>query len=250
MSTKFMCKEKKMDIRMYYFFKKNDKNIFFHCPLICFLIINALINCNEGEVVLEIFTKESLVYILPILIFLSRIFDVTLGTLRIIFVNRGMRYLAPLIGFFEVLIWLIVISQIMQNLNSPINYIAYAAGFATGNYVGILIEQKLAMGITLIRIITSRKATELLKDFRSKGYSVTNVPAVANSGKVEIIFLPVRRKDIRQIIEIVKIYNPNAVYTIEDVRHLSQGALPEISYHSIGSNRLWKRFIFSRRKGK
>ncbi|MCF7794547.1 MAG: DUF5698 domain-containing protein [Candidatus Cloacimonetes bacterium] len=111
---------------------------------------------------LEIFTKESLVYILPILIFISRIFDVSLGTLRIIFVNKGMRYLAPIIGFFEVLIWLIVISQVMQNMNSPINYIAYAAGFATGNYVGILIEQKLAMGITLIRIITRKKGLFLV----------------------------------------------------------------------------------------
>ncbi len=199
---------------------------------------------------LDIFSKETLVYLLPILIFLSRIFDVTLGTLRIIFVNRGMRHLAPLIGFFEVLIWLIVISQIMQNLNSPINYIAYAAGFATGNYVGILIEQKLAMGITLIRIITSRKATELLKDFRSKGYSVTNVPAVANSGKVEIIFLPVRRRDIDNIVDTVKIYNPNAFYTIEDVRHLSYGAIPGGSYQSSTWNKPWNRLFRYKRKGK
>ena len=199
---------------------------------------------------LNICSTGCMVYVLPILIFLSRIFDVTLGTLRIIFVNRGMRYLAPLIGFFEVLIWLIVISQIMQNLNSPINYIAYAAGFATGNYVGILIEQKLAMGITLIRIITRKKAPELLTDLRLKGYSVTNVPAQANSGEVEIIFLPARRKDIPQIIETVKIYNPNAVYTIEDLRHLSLGALPELRMHSVSMNKPWIRAIFSRRKGK
>lgn len=201
-------------------------------------------------IMLNICSTGCMVYLLPILIFLSRIFDVTLGTLRIIFVNRGMRYLAPLIGFFEVLIWLIVISQIMQNLNSPINYIAYAAGFAAGNFVGILIEQKLAMGITLIRIITRKKAPELLTDLRSKGYSVTNVPAQANSGDVEIIFLPARRKEIKHIIETVKIYNPNAVYTIEDLRQLSMGALPELSMHSASLNKPWIRAIFSRRKGK
>ncbi|MDO9577474.1 MAG: DUF2179 domain-containing protein [Candidatus Cloacimonadales bacterium] len=199
---------------------------------------------------LDFIPKESLFYVLPILIFLSRIFDVTLGTLRIIFVNRGMRNLAPIIGFFEVLIWLIVISQIMQSMKSPINYIAYAAGFATGNYVGIMIEQKLAMGITLIRIITRKKAPELLVDLRAKGYSVTNVPAVANSGDVEIIFLPARRKDIKQIIDTVKIYNPNAFYTIEDLRHLSRGALPDISYESTNWNKSWNWLFGYRRKSK
>ncbi|MDA3814507.1 MAG: DUF2179 domain-containing protein [Candidatus Cloacimonetes bacterium] len=199
---------------------------------------------------LDFIPHESLIYVLPILIFLSRIFDVTLGTLRIIFVNRGMRHLAPIIGFFEILIWLIVISQIMQNINSPINYIAYAAGFATGNYVGILIEQKLAIGITLIRIITRKKASELLLDFRSKGYSVINVPAVANSGDVEIIFLPARRKDINQIIETVKLYNPNALYTIEDVRYLSHGALPSATYESKNWSKPWNRLFRYKRKSK
>jgi uncharacterized protein YebE (UPF0316 family) len=196
----------------------------------------------------SIISEGTMVYILPILIFVSRIFDVSLGTLRIIFVNRGMRYLAPIIGFFEVLIWLIVISQIMQNISSPINYIAYAAGFAAGNYVGILIEHKLAMGITLIRVITRKKARELVEDLREKGFSVTNVPAEANSGKVDIIFLPVRRKDIEYIIEIVKIYNPNAYYTIEDVRNLSFGTLPSITHQH--HNIVWNRLFRYKRKGK
>jgi uncharacterized protein YebE (UPF0316 family) len=199
---------------------------------------------------LEFFSKETMVYMLPILIFLSRIFDVSLGTLRIIFVNKGMRYLAPIIGFFEVLIWLIVISQVMQNIKSPINYIAYAGGFAAGNFIGILIEQKLAMGITLIRIITSKKANELLLDLRSKGYSVTNIPALANSGKVEVIFLPVRRKDISNVIDIVKIYNPNAYYTIEDVRHLSYGKIPGGGYHTSYFDKPWNRLFRYKRKGK
>ena len=199
---------------------------------------------------LDSIPQESMIYVLPILIFLSRIFDVTLGTLRIIFVNRGMLYLAPIIGFFEVLIWLIVISQIMQNISSPINYIAYAAGFAAGNFVGILIEQKLAIGVTLIRIITRMKASELLTDFRSKGYSVINVPAVANSGDVEIIFLPARRKDINRIIETVKIYNPNALYTIEDVRHLSYGSLPSATYESKNWSKSWNRLFRYKRKSK
>jgi uncharacterized protein YebE (UPF0316 family) len=90
--------------------------------------------------------------ILPLLIFAARICDVTLGTLRIIFVSRGKKLLAPLLGFFEVSIWLLAISQIMQNLNNPVCFLAYAGGFAMGNFVGILIEDKLAMGILVIRI--------------------------------------------------------------------------------------------------
>jgi len=198
---------------------------------------------------LELFSKEALVYVLPILIFVSRIFDVSLGTLRIIFVNKGMRNLAPVIGFFEILIWLVVISQVMQNINSPVNYIAYAAGFAAGNYVGILIEQKLAMGIMLIRIITRKKAPELLTDLRARGYSVINIPAVSNSGKVEIIFLPAKRKDIEKIISTIKIYNPNALYTIEDVRHLSYGALP-VSSSNTKMPKPWNRMFRFKRKAK
>lgn len=199
---------------------------------------------------LDMFSPETAVYLLPLLIFFSRICDVSLGTLRIIFVNRGMRNLAPIIGFFEVLIWLVVISQIMQNITSPINYIAYAGGFAAGNYIGILIEQKIAIGVTLIRIITRTKANELLSHFRAEGYSVTNVPAHANSGKVEIIFLPVRRKDINSVIDTVKMHNPNAFYTIEDVRQLSHGALPASSYNSKIWNTPHNRLFKFKRKGK
>jgi uncharacterized protein YebE (UPF0316 family) len=198
----------------------------------------------------SLINAEAMPYVLPLVIFLSRIFDVTLGTIRIIFVNRGMRYLAPFVGFFEVLVWLVVISQIMQNISSPINYIAYAAGFATGNFVGIFLEQKLAMGITLIRIITRKDATELIADFRSRGFRVTHVPAEANSGPVEIIFLPVRRKEIRNVVKDIKAHNPNAVYTIEDVRAVSSGDVPMRGYQTASGRKPLQRIFFYRRKSK
>ncbi|HPA70469.1 MAG TPA: DUF5698 domain-containing protein, partial [Bacteroidales bacterium] len=84
--------------------------------------------------------------LLPLFIFLARIFDVSLGTLRIIFVTKGMRIIAPLVGFFEVLIWLLAISRIMQDLDNWVSYIAYAGGFATGNFVGMYLEERLAIG--------------------------------------------------------------------------------------------------------
>ena len=96
--------------------------------------------------------------IIPLLIFVARIFDVTLGTIRIILVSRGVKIPAALLGFFEVLIWLIAIGRVMQNLNNVSNYIAYAGGFAMGNFVGIYIENKLAMGLLSIRVVTAKDA--------------------------------------------------------------------------------------------
>ncbi len=189
--------------------------------------------------------------LLPFLIFISRVFDVSLGTLRIIFVNRGMKFLAPIIGFFEVLIWLIVIGQIMQNLTNVANYIAYAGGFAMGNFVGIFLEQKLAMGIVLVRIITLKNARELIAHFRGLDYRVTNVPAEANAGKVEIIFLPVKRKDIRSVITAIKKYNENALYTFEDVRVMSEWAIPKKEKRRISPKlKAYPRLFKFKRKGK
>jgi len=187
--------------------------------------------------------------VLPFLIFISRVFDVSLGTLRIIFVSKGMKILAPIIGFFEVLIWLVVIGQIMNNISHPINYVAYALGFAAGNYIGIFLENKLAVGILLVRIITRKKAKELIMHLRSQGYIVTNVPAIANESKVEIIFLPILRKDLKAIIKSVKSYNPNASFTIEDVRALSDADIPYIKGSKLGKYK-YKRLFRYKRKAK
>ena len=92
-------------------------------------------------------------YILPFVIFFGRIIDVSLGTLRIIFVSKGEKYIAPIIGFFEVLIWIVVISEIFSRANDVTAYLSYAAGYASGNFIGILIEQKIAFGILLCREI-------------------------------------------------------------------------------------------------
>ena len=100
--------------------------------------------------------------ILPVLIFLSRLIDVTIGTLRIIMVSKGQKSWAPILGFFEVLIWLIAISKIFQNLDNWLCYVTYAAGFATGNYIGLFLEEKLAVGI--LELATAVKV--LVQNFR------------------------------------------------------------------------------------
>ena len=126
--------------------------------------------------------------VIPILIFFARIVDVSLGTIRIIYISRGMKLLAPLFGFCEILIWLIAIGQIMQNLTCISYYLAYAFGFASGNYMGIIIEERLAMGKVVLRIITQRDATELIRELRTNGYGVTVVDAWGSTGPVKIDF--------------------------------------------------------------
>ncbi|MGA1794063.1 MAG: DUF2179 domain-containing protein [Thermoplasmatota archaeon] len=159
--------------------------------------------------------------IIPILICLARVVDVTIGTLRIIFISKGMKYLAPVMGFFEVIIWLIAIGQIMQNLSNWVNYIAYGTGFAIGNYVGIMIEQKISLGYVLVRIITRRSARNLIKWLENSGRKFTIVDARSDWGLVNIIYMPLKRKEVREVVAKVKAFNPHAFYTVEDVRAVS-----------------------------
>ena len=160
---------------------------------------------------------------LPLLIFLARICDVSIGTIRIIFVSKGNKNIAPILGFFEVLIWITAISKIMQNLDNYINYIAYAAGFATGNFVGMIIEEKLAMGIQMIRVITHLNGLDLVKSLNSSGYGATSVEAFGAKEKVHLIYTIVQRNELSRVLEIIDHFNPKSFYTIEDVRVVNEG---------------------------
>ena len=164
--------------------------------------------------------------ILPVLIFITRIIDVSLGTLRIIFINRNLRYYAAVSGFFEVLVWLLVIRQVFQQLDNPVCFIAYAAGFAAGNFVGVFIENKISIGRVVIRIITHRDADELASFLRTSGYALTVVDGEGATGPVKIIFAIIERRDTDAIVKIVKSYNPNAFYSLEDVRFVSEAVTP------------------------
>jgi len=159
--------------------------------------------------------------ILPLLIFATRIVDVTLDTLRVVYISRGNKVIAPILGFFGVLVWLIAITQIMQHLDNFICYIAYAGGFATGNYVGLLLEEKLALGHQIIRVVTSKDSSLLINDLRTSGYGATIVDAEGKNGKVHILFLIVKRSNIPDVISRINIFNPKAFYTIEDVRSVN-----------------------------
>lgn len=164
--------------------------------------------------------------ILPLLIFFARICDVSLGTMRIIFVSKGKKNIAPFLGFFEVLIWIIAVSRIMQNLDNYLCYLAYASGFATGNFIGMIIEEKLAVGSQLIRIITPNGGRDLVTLLNSNGLGATQVEAIGAREKVDLIYTIVHRNNLGKAIDIITGFNPKVFYTIEDIRSTSEGIFP------------------------
>ncbi|MDD2562864.1 MAG: DUF2179 domain-containing protein [Salinivirgaceae bacterium] len=164
--------------------------------------------------------------VLPLLIFTARVFDVSIGTLRIIFISKGKKSIAPILGFFEVFIWIIAMGEIMKNLNNWSCYIGYAAGFATGNYIGMLIEEKLAIGVHIIRVITERDTTPLLKELHQHGYGATLVDAKGTYSKVSLVYVIIKRKELLKVENIIQSNNPNAFYTIEDIKQVKSGIFP------------------------
>ena len=164
--------------------------------------------------------------VLPLLIFAARIVDVSMQTVRIVFVSRGNRILAPLLGVFEVMIWLAAIGQSMRNLDNILCYVAYGGGFAAGTWIGMLIEEKLAIGTCLVRIITQKDASALIDALREADYGVTHVPAEGMRGKVSIVYSVVRRSCLPDVIRIIEEFNPRAFYTVETVRSVREGVFP------------------------
>lgn len=164
--------------------------------------------------------------ILPLLVFCARVMDVTLGTLRIIFTSRGRNYLAPLLGFVEVFIWVTVIAQITKGAHNVVAYLAYAGGFATGNYIGMYIEDKLAMGMLVIRVIIPEHIKDLTVKLHEKGYGFTDVNAQGSQGPVKLIYTIVMRKNLPEVAGLIKQAYPSAFFTVEELRSAEHGVFP------------------------
>lgn len=171
--------------------------------------------------------------IVPILIFLARVCDMSLDTIRVIFMSKGIKYLPAIIGFFEVIIWLVAIGQVMNNLTNAVCYIAYGAGFATGTIVGMAIEEKLSLGLTSVRIITKEDPAELIQFLRSHNYGVTSIDGEGGTGKVTMVFTIIRRQDLQHVVGLIKDFNPNAFYSIEEVKSVAEGVFPEQNSHGL-----------------
>ena len=170
---------------------------------------------------LSFLTQEPLfsTYIMPLLICLARIVDVSMGTVRSLLANKGHKKVAPIIGFFEVTIWVSAMGVVVQNLGHWQNLLAYGLGYALGNFLGIYIEERIALGNSVVRIITNQDAHELAAKLREMGYRATLLTGEGNTSEVSVIFLLVRRRTLRKLIPMIKKYNPHAVYSVEDIRY-------------------------------
>lgn len=175
---------------------------------------------------------------MPVAIFFARICDVSLGTLRIVFVSKGMRIRAAALGFIEVLIWIMVVAQLIQHLNNWVNFVAFAGGFSAGTYLGMVIENKLKVGTLIVRIITAEKVDDLVDKLKDSGFMLTRIGAEGSIGPVDIVFTIVKRKRWKEVKKIIESFDPNAFYSVEDVKFASDtnGEFP-------GSSRAFDRLL-------
>jgi uncharacterized protein YebE (UPF0316 family) len=164
--------------------------------------------------------------VVPLLIFCARIADVTLGTLRFVFISRGYRWLAPIMGFFEVIIWLVAIREVLVNLRNVVCILAYGLGFATGNFIGLWLEKKLSIGMVFVRVVLRNGNKELMDFLKVNYYGYTIVEGEGSREKVKILFTIIKRKKLESVLTAISQYTPNAFYTIENIHSARIGIYP------------------------
>jgi len=171
---------------------------------------------------LEIFLSPS-AWLGALAIFALRVTDMTFDTLRMLFVMRGRKGIAWVLGFCQSVIFVIAITSVLSNLNNPLNIVGYAAGFATGNVVGMLIEERLAVGHIHLQIVSPRLGAMLAQKLRQAGFAVTEIPARGKDGMVSLLSCSVLRKDVSKVETIIHATDAEAFVTSEDVRSIRRG---------------------------
>lgn len=153
-----------------------------------------------------------------LLIFLLRIGDVSIASVRIVTLMRGRIWLAAVLGFFESLFWVSAAAIVFSNLDHPIRIITFAAGFATGTLLGGFVERWLAMGTALLRVITPIDSPPVAEALRAAGFPVTVLNAEGRDGEVRLNFMVLARRRVKDALAIVHDINPGAFITVEDIR--------------------------------
>lgn len=182
---------------------------------------------------------------MPGIIFLARILDVSIGTIRVILVISGARYLAALLGFFEVVIWVLAVGSVVHNLDSPPILIGYAAGFATGTLVGMTIEDKIALGWRVVRVIAPESKGVLAPALREAGFRVTMVEGSGRDGPVDIAFSVIRRRELPKFYRVVGRVTPKAFVAVERADRPNQGLLAA-GHGGAGAESRWARQFWRR----
>ena len=158
-----------------------------------------------------------------LVIFGLRVLNMTLDTLRMLFMLRGKKALSWVVGFVVSLIYVVLLTSVLSNLNNPLYIIAYAAGFATGGVAGMWIEERLAIGFTNIQVVSPRRGAVMAQKLRENGFAVTEIPARGKDGMVSMLSLSVRRKEVTSVEEIINDCDEAAFITTEDVHPVQRG---------------------------
>jgi uncharacterized protein YebE (UPF0316 family) len=165
-------------------------------------------------------------WFLPVVIFLAEAVVVTTSTIRVIFISRGKRGLAAILGFIEISIWLFAISHVMRNLDNPWCMLAFAAGFTLGNYLGVTLERQMALGKTGLRLFSRRNASPLIKALRARGFGVTSWQAAGLEGSVEVIQTVIPRRDQHAAEALIHLHDPSMFYIVEEIYGTESGVFP------------------------
>lgn len=170
---------------------------------------------------------DDLAFILiPLLIFFGRIIDVSLGTVRMITVISGHRYVSALLGFVEVLVWVLAAGSAVGRLDEPLAVLGFAGGFAVGTLVGMTIEQRMAIGYRIVRVINPDATCDLSASLREQGYRATRLSGEEQDGPVEIVFVPVKRKKVPAVLEHVSSTCPDSFASVERAERISEAFSP------------------------
>jgi uncharacterized protein YebE (UPF0316 family) len=160
-----------------------------------------------------------------LVIFGLRIVDVSCDTMRVIFAIRGKRPIAAALGFVQALVWIVAVGAAVKHLDSVLHIIGYAGGYATGTFVGITLEQKIAYGVATVRIVSKRAGVEIAEALRAAGYGVTEFPGFGRDGAVEILNSVVQRRHITDVLRIVTQHDEDAFVTVEEPKVLRGGMI-------------------------
>jgi len=164
--------------------------------------------------------------ILYFTIFFAKIIEVSISTIRIVFVNKGERAKGAILGFVEIMIWLVVVSSVLNNITEdPIKVFIYAAAFALGNYFGVTIESKIAVGLASIQAVVGQKDGEILADtLRDQGFGVTIIEGKGKNESVKnLLFIQLKRRKIPEAVRLIKEHNPEAYITVNEIKTMFGG---------------------------
>ena len=161
----------------------------------------------------------------PLVIFCMRVTDVTLDTMRVLLMVRNAKWQVPLIGFVQVTIWVIAVTAVVQNLHSPLHVIGYSAGFATGNYVGMLMEERLALGLATMNTMVRQNGGRVAIALRELGFAVTEMDGRGKDGPVEVLYSVISRRKVASYIAVVEKEAPGSFLVVEDPRTVRGGSM-------------------------